>query len=264
MSGSGWSDLKMRVISGVVLAAIGLVAVISGGWPFGLFMSAVCGFMLWELLNIASVKQALSIPVSLVASAILFLEPFGYIPSALVLLVGFPAAAYLLANQHNLRVLAFAFMISASGLVIIMMRFEMGLIWVLWLIAVVVATDVAGYFGGRLIGGPKFWPSLSPKKTWSGTASGWVAAACVGAAFDVAYMGPFVAVSVAVSFASQMGDIAESALKRKFGIKDSSNLIPGHGGFLDRFDGMIAATLVVGIVSLLMPHGLGMFHMGWR
>ena len=88
------------------------------------------------------------------------------------------------------------------------------------------ATDVAGYFAGRIIGGPKFWPAVSPKKTWSGTAAGWIAAAIVGLFFAPHLPGPTVLLSVVLSFASQMGDAAESALKRRTGVKDSSNLIP--------------------------------------
>ena len=128
--------------------------------------------------------------------------------------------------------------------------------WV-WLIAVVVATDVAGCFVGKTIGGPKFWPRVSPKKTWSGTAGGWAAAACVGIAFatHAGFGFAFVVVSVLASMASQIGDIIESAVKRKFGVKDSSNLIPGHGGFLDRFDGMMGAALFVLIAGLIYAPG---------
>jgi phosphatidate cytidylyltransferase len=119
-----------------------------------------------------------------------------------------------------------------------------------WLVAVVVATDVAGYFAGKALGGPKFWPRVSPKKTWSGTAAGWLAAAAVGAVFAAeAGIGLGVVVlSVLVSMASQAGDVAESALKRKMGVKDSSGLIPGHGGLFDRFDGMLGAAAMVLLV----------------
>ena len=114
-----------------------------------------------------------------------------------------------------------------------------------WLVGIVVVTDVAGYFAGRRLGGPKFWPRVSPKKTWSGTAAGWVGAGIVGGLFAI-NSGVWVAVflaSIFLSFASQMGDIAESAIKRKMGVKDSSALIPGHGGVLDRFDGMLGASV---------------------
>ena len=101
-----------------------------------------------------------------------------------------------------------------------------------------------------MIGGPKFWPRVSPKKTWSGTLAGWACAAVAGAVFaGPTGAGPaLVPVSVVVAFAGQMGDIAESAVKRRVEVKDSSDLIPGHGGVLDRFDallgGAVAAVLL--------------------
>jgi phosphatidate cytidylyltransferase len=113
-----------------------------------------------------------------------------------------------------------------------------------------VVSDVAGYFAGKALGGPKFWPGISPKKTWSGTAAGWAGAACVGAAFarPLEAGAVLIPVSVLVAFAGQMGDIAESAVKRMQGVKDSSALIPGHGGVLDRFDAMLGAALAVGLM----------------
>ena len=151
----------------------------------------------------------------------------------------------------------FAVWIVGAGLGFISIRENFGFGWMVWLIAVVVATDVAGYFVGKTIGGPKFWPRVSPKKTWSGTAGGWAAAACVGMAFatHAGFGFAFVIVSVLASMASQIGDIIESAVKRKFGVKDSSNLIPGHGGFLDRFDGMMGAALFVLIAGLIYAPG---------
>ena len=116
---------------------------------------------------------------------------------------------------------------------------------------VVIATDVFGYFAGRTLGGPKFWPSVSPKKTWSGTAAGWIAAGLVGLLFmlltDAGW--PIVWISMILSFASQMGDIAESALKRRMNVKDSSTLIPGHGGLFDRFDALLGAALFMLLVA---------------
>jgi phosphatidate cytidylyltransferase len=146
-------------------------------------------------------------------------------------------------------------MIVISGFAILFLRNDFGLIWVVWLVTVVVMTDISGYFAGRLIGGPKFWPQVSPKKTWSGTIAGWLGAGFVGALFMVNLdFGPkIIGISVAVSMASQLGDIAESALKRKMLVKDSSNLIPGHGGVLDRFDGMLGASIF--LFTLWLKYG---------
>ena len=124
-----------------------------------------------------------------------------------------------------------------------------------------VATDVVGYFAGRAIGGPKFWPKVSPKKTWSGTAAGWAGAALVGLLFSINTGASLqlMGISVAISMASQMGDIAESGMKRKLGVKDSSNLIPGHGGLMDRFDGMLGASMFLLVIGQFigLPFGLG-------
>ncbi|WP_456390928.1 phosphatidate cytidylyltransferase, partial [Profundibacter sp.] len=142
----------------------------------------------------------------------------------------------------------------------IYLRQDLGLIWMLWLLLVVIASDIGGYLAGRMLGGPKFWPAISPKKTWSGTIAGWVGAAGIGLYFSTVYDFPdsLWLVSILVGFAAQMGDIAESAIKRKTGIKDSSNLIPGHGGFMDRFDGMLGASLVVLLLVLAgFPFGAG-------
>jgi phosphatidate cytidylyltransferase len=131
------------------------------------------------------------------------------------------------------------------------LRQDFGAIWLVWLVLVVAATDIFGYFAGRMIGGPKFWPRVSPKKTWSGTVAGWIAAAIVGAIFAAmtGAGGPLVSISVALSMAAQLGDISESVVKRRAGVKDSSNLIPGHGGFFDRFDGVLGASVFLLLIE---------------
>jgi phosphatidate cytidylyltransferase len=139
--------------------------------------------------------------------------------------------------------------------VIIRDRPEFGAGVVLWMFAVVWATDVAAYFTGRYFGGPKLCPSISPKKTWSGFLGGLIAATLGGTL--VAYLAPasglpfgLAAVALAsalASVASQLGDLAESALKRRFGAKDSGRLIPGHGGVMDRLDGFAAVALLCGL-----------------
>ena len=126
---------------------------------------------------------------------------------------------------------------------------------ILWLVAVVVASDVLGYFAGRMLGGPKFWPAISPKKTWSGTVAGWIGAALVGlvVVLTTGAGWALVPLSALVAFAGQMGDIAESWVKRRAGVKDASALIPGHGGVLDRFDALIGAVVLVMALGLVAP-----------
>ena len=117
-----------------------------------------------------------------------------------------------------------------------------------------------GYFAGRQIGGPLFWPAISPKKTWSGTIAGWLGAAVLGAGFAL-WQGKgwgLVYISPLVAMAGQTGDIVESLIKRRAGVKDTSRLIPGHGGVLDRFDALIGATLAVQLLAMLLPLPLGL------
>ncbi len=258
MSDGRWSDLTARVLSAVVLVAIGSLEVWLGGIWFETFIAAACGLMTWELVRmIEPQRMGVAVQLGILTGVAVILSyhlpPLYKLPFLLApALVG----AGQVSHSRGLYVL-FALWIVGAGLGFISIRENMGFGWMVWLIAVVVATDVAGYFVGKTIGGPKFWPKVSPKKTWSGTVGGWAAAAMVGGAFAV-YGGfgfPLVVVSVLASMASQAGDIVESAVKRKFGVKDSSNLIPGHGGFLDRFDGMMGAALFVLIAGLVYAPG---------
>jgi len=133
-------------------------------------------------------------------------------------------------------------------------RLEFGLVQTLWVICCVIASDVGGYCVGRTLGGPKLWPTISPKKTWSGIIGGWFFTMAITYFFvilfeDIEFYLLFF--SILISIFSQFGDLYESFLKRKAGRKDSSNLIPGHGGFLDRFDGMIGAFFAVFIINFI-------------
>jgi phosphatidate cytidylyltransferase len=177
--------------------------------------------------------------------------------SALLLV---PSLALALTPRRDRRIAAaYAAAIMVAGFGLVYLRESIGTAGILWLVTVVVASDVAGYFAGRSLGGPKFWPAVSPKKTWSGTVAGWIGAAMVGLGFVLAGHGGWalVLLSPVVAFAGQMGDVVESWLKRRAGVKDSSHLIPGHGGLLDRFDALIGATVVVMLIGLVFPLPIG-------
>jgi phosphatidate cytidylyltransferase len=126
---------------------------------------------------------------------------------------------------------------------------------------VVVATDVGAYAVGRAVGGPKLWPRVSPKKTWAGLAGGVGCAVAAGGLFSWATTGTnadlVCLVSAVAALVAQGGDLAESGVKRRFGVKDAGTLIPGHGGALDRLDGFLAATLAVAVSTYL--HGKPVF-----
>jgi phosphatidate cytidylyltransferase len=227
-----WSDLTVRLSSAILMVVVGLLGLLFGGHVFHLLVGLICGLMMWD------VPTGFALP--------LLLSPA---------LIGF---AKLIKNRVVYMI--FSVMVLLAGFGMMSVRDDLGFVWMLWLIVVVVVTDVLGYFAGRMIGGPKFWPAVSPKKTWSGTIFGWIGAALVGVIFVIYTGASFVLVgtSIAVAMASQMGDIAESAVKRMMGVKDSSSLIPGHGGVLDRFDGMLGAAVFLLLVGQFigLPQGL--------
>ena len=139
----------------------------------------------------------------------------------------------------------------------------------MFVLLVVWATDIGGYFAGRGIGGPKLWPRVSPKKTWAGAIGGFVGEPCGGGRVcrarrrqDGAAAGSSAAI---LSVVSQLGDLFESAVKRRFGVKDSSHIIPGHGGLLDRLDGFVAAVVLAAIIGFLRggADGVGRGLMVW-
>ncbi|SDC16513.1 phosphatidate cytidylyltransferase [Ruegeria marina] len=259
MSEGRWSDLTARIGSAAVLTAVAGTEVWLGGLWFESFIAVVGGLMAWELVRmIAPERRDLSIQMAVLTGVAVMLAyhlpPLYRLP---VLIAPALVGAGQVTRLKGLY-LTFALWIALGGLGFIWIRESMGLVWMLWLILVVVATDVAGYFVGKSVGGPKFWPRISPKKTWSGIAGGWGAAALIGAIFALNTEAgvSLVLLSVVASMSSQAGDIAESALKRRTGVKDSSNLIPGHGGFLDRFDGMMGAAVFVLLASLIYAPGV--------
>lgn len=259
-SSDRWSDLAARVGSAVVMVAVGLAAVIAGADVFHAFIAIICGAMVWELVRMLSGEGGrLAIRLALL-SALTVMAAI-YVPGVYVvpLLLIPVAVGMLFLERHRLVYGAFVAMVGLAGFEMMTVRDSFGLIWIFWLILIVIMSDVAGYFAGRMLGGPKFWPQISPKKTWSGTIAGWVGAALVGFGFSL-YMGvslSLVPYSMLVAFAAQMGDIAESAVKRMVGVKDSSSLIPGHGGLLDRFDGMLGASFFVLLTSAVLGLPVG-------
>ncbi|MDT8327095.1 MAG: phosphatidate cytidylyltransferase [Roseovarius sp.] len=252
MSGRAqWSDLAPRVISGVAMAAVGAVVIWAGGVVFQLLIAGLAGLMMWEAARMFNAPDApRSGALAVVAVALsLWLHGLFVLP----LLAAAVVVATTSVEREKGPFVALAFWSLLGCVAMGLLRENAGVIWVIWLVAVVVMSDVAGYFAGRTLGGPKFWPRFSPKKTWSGTIAGWIGAAVIGLVF-AAPTGAglaLVPVSMLVGFAGQMGDIAESAVKRLRGIKDSSGLIPGHGGVLDRFDAMLGASVIAVILWAL-------------
>lgn len=254
-AGGQWHDLVQRSLSGAAMAAFGVLMIWLGGLWFTTLAAVVSGIMVWELARmVAPEKRSESLQLAFLGAAAVFLAHALPGMFAFPILAATPLVGVALLKREQVVFAAFALAILVAGYGLAGFRDHYGMVWLVWLVLVVIATDVLGYFAGRFIGGPKFWPAISPKKTWSGTVAGWIGAALIGALFltftnagrDLPW------ISMLLSLASQMGDIAESAVKRRCGVKDSSALIPGHGGLFDRFDGLLGAALFMLLVAQLV------------
>lgn len=263
MMSEKWSDLRVRIASAIVMLLIFAVC-LWGGPTFLTALMYVCAIaVIWELAAMAGVSGAIRYVLMGLAAIcwlplILMPDRFSVLEMALPLI----AVAYApiiiaasVARRHAILLLLYGALTTLGLVGLAVVITEGGTLVLLSVVGVVVISDTAGYFAGRLIGGPKFWPKISPKKTWSGTIAGWVGAAIFALVIIALTDSPsyLVLVFVLLAFAAQMGDIAESAVKRRLGVKDSSNLIPGHGGVLDRFDGMLGAGVVAILIVWFIP-----------
>lgn len=266
-AGAGASELRLRIVSAVVLAAVVLGATLLGGWPFRLLWTAVAGIVAYEWLAIVSRGNAVAggIGVGLAGLALALLPLSDVALAGVAALAGFIGALVMpqTTNQRVLEACGVAYAL-CFALVTPALRDApgIGLALIIWTFAVVWFTDIAAYFTGRALGGPKLMPRVSPKKTWSGALGGATAGTLCGTAVwawffpDLpAGLAPVLAFSLAASAASQAGDLFESSIKRRFGTKDSSHLIPGHGGFLDRLDGYWAVLVFAGLLLYLARLG---------
>lgn len=243
-----WADLRVRIVSGLGILAVGLFAVCWGGGPVRALAAVASGLMIWELARIhAPDRRAEARVIGLLAALAMAVVLWRHDVRWMVVLLLPALAIVLMPGRDRLLHGAYGGLLMLACYAFVAFREGYGLAFALWLVLIVLASDVLGYFGGRIFGGPKFWPRVSPKKTWSGTLAGWAGAAIVGLGFAILYGEPrsLVLFSVLTAFAAQMGDIAESWIKRRAAVKDSSALIPGHGGVLDRFDALIGASVFV-------------------
>lgn len=264
-------DIGLRVASAVVLApAAGLATWAGGGWFLGLLIAA-CALlaMEWAMMSAPTAWRATGAAVFLALLAAVSTAHVGQLSPALVLLVFGAAAAALYARARGQEGLDAAYGVLYLGWPAVLViwlrdgRGDQGLNWTVFALAVTWAADIAAYFVGSLIGGPKLWPRYSPNKTWSGFAGGLTAGVLTGAAIAAWLdMGPLTALwgallGMAGALATMAGDLWESALKRRFGVKDAGKLIPGHGGLLDRVDGLMFAIVVVaaGRLGVLILEG---------
>ncbi len=248
------------MVSGLVLAAIAFANVWAGGAWAAAFLSVALVLMLWEYhrmvtgdgrpLAPALVVAALAGIVALVATA-----GWSAGHGLVWLAVGTFAVALASRQWSTWMTAGFLYMTLAMGaLLVIRAKDPEGVYLILWMVLVVVATDVGAYFVGRAVGGAKLWPAVSPGKTRSGALGGLAAAALVGLLFGFAMHWNPIRIgflSIGISVCAQAGDLLESAVKRRFGVKDASALIPGHGGVMDRLDGIMGGVWFFGICDAL-------------
>jgi phosphatidate cytidylyltransferase len=254
------ADLMPRAISGVVMIALALAATWLGGFVFLAFWGLAALGVAWEWQRLIGVER-LGLRVAASVLALIAAAPWALYAHArisLVILIAGAVAAGGVANPgRRLSAAAGVLYAGAAMLAPALLRGSptQGFAAILWLFAVVWGTDIGAYFGGRLIGGAKLWPSISPGKTWSGAIVGAVVSAALGwlvAALAVpagVRAVPLIVLGLITSALAQGGDLFESAMKRRAGVKDSSRLIPGHGGLMDRLDGFIVAAAFAAVVA---------------
>ena len=258
--------LGPRILSALVLAPLMLAAVWVGSPLFDLLMAGVAGIMAWEWGRLCREQEfdrggkALAF-VSALAAAIA-------VPAPELALVALAIGGIGLAVFTRSGWLTFGVVyVGLPVLSLVWLREAGGMGVVFWLLALVWATDTGAYAAGRTIGGPKLAPRYSPNKTWAGLGGGMVSAAVVSAGLGLGLeMMPRTLVSglllalagAGLAVVAQIGDLFESAVKRRFGVKDSSTIIPGHGGVLDRVDGLISTAPLVALAVLLLGRGAGL------
>ncbi len=263
MEGRKPSNLLTRVLAAIVLAPVVLAAIYVGGSVFAIALAAVGFIALHEWFSLVGIKTAdrLQIAGHLCLAVIMAIVYMVGLAEAMILLGVWTAAVLAMAMAAGHR----HFLIIGLGIPYVGVPMAL-MIWlrelpdagyglVMLLFLVVWATDIGGYFAGRAIGGPKLAPRISPKKTWAGLAGAAAAAAATGSVVALAFGSPSLALAAALggslAIVAQMGDLIESAVKRRFNAKDSGALIPGHGGVLDRIDGLLAAAPAMAAIYIV-------------
>ena len=251
------SDLMLRTLVGVGLIAVAAFALFLGGIVFWLLCTVLGVLMMaeWADLDHAPPQQkrlamyALFVPLAILC-------PLAAGPGFFAL--GLIAAAFfflaIVTRRTTLAAGAFYVGLPVLSLVLIRHQHE-GIVYAFWALALVWMTDIGAYFAGRAIGGPKLAPALSPNKTWAGLIGGVVLASLFALLMHHAY-GLAMRLTLAtpvLAVAAQAGDLFESWLKRRAGVKDSGNILPGHGGVLDRLDGLVPVAPLAAVLVVIVP-----------
>lgn len=255
------NDFRVRLASGVVMATAAALLTVAGSVPFAVLVAAAALLVSWEWGRLVHGPENGAVLAVLLGTTgvAAFLAAIGYVALGLLALpIGAILATVLSLGRNSLFSALGIFYAGFPAVALIWLRSDPwhGLLATVFVIAIVATSDTAAFFSGRLLKGPLLWERVSPNKTWAGMIGALAACAVVGALFWFAVPeGSALRLGVTgavLSFVAQVGDLAESALKRRFGAKDAGSLIPGHGGVMDRVDGVIAAASAVGLVAVVV------------
>lgn len=253
-------ELFLRVISALVLGPLVLLTTWYGGWPFAALIMAGAALVLFEWTGLCGRSPSLVLEggtglAILAAIGAVMADRLDIAAGLLAVAVGVAVVAAAFSRRAPWLASGLLYAGVSGGALVLLRRGDAGLVALVFLFAVVWMTDIAAYFVGRTLGGPKLWPAVSPNKTWSGAIGGLAGGTIAGAAtaFFAGFGLPLgvIAVAIAISVSGQAGDLAESAIKRHFGKKDSGHLIPGHGGLMDRADALVFGAVVAALVGAL-------------
>jgi phosphatidate cytidylyltransferase len=262
----GWTarlgnDFPLRLAAGLAMGAVALTFTLAGVMPFAVLVVLAALVVSWEWGRLVHGKEAGIVVAVQIGTAGMagILAAAGFVGLGLLALpIGAILATLLSLGRNSLFSALGVFYAGLPTVALIWLRSDawLGLLAVVFLIVIVVTADTAGFLAGRLFGRSKLWPSVSPNKTWEGLIGALVASAIVGGLFWFAVPEASVvrlaATGAVLALVAQAGDLAESALKRRFGAKDTGTLIPGHGGIMDRVDGLVAVASAVGIAAIVI------------
>ncbi|MBR0697508.1 phosphatidate cytidylyltransferase [Bradyrhizobium lablabi] len=257
-SEQGSRNLLLRVVAALVMAPLAIAVAYAGGiaWVALVTLAVIGIFVEWLIIaGLAREQRAVTTGTAALLLTGLCLMA-GRVDAALVVLAIGVVVLALISRERRGWATAGLLYAAAAEIASVLVRLDAakGFAALMFVFLIVWVTDIGGYFAGRGIGGPKLWVRVSPKKTWAGAIGGFVASLLVAAGFavvDIGRTGPLLLLGALLSVVSQLGDLFESAVKRRFGVKDSSHIIPGHGGLLDRLDGFVAAVIVAAIFGFL-------------